>query len=240
MFRRQVPLSFLNDAGGKLDYQAPAVFASGPGQLLVELPQPGVSEAGVAAFIEVLESFELLGVRRFRRLSDGVIVDYDVDSLELKDLHSLFMAAFSRVSYAPGDSPGSTHVLPVTFGGSAGPDMSMASVLLDTAEPLLVRRVCRSKHIVRSFSSPGASALIEVPWAEAWQSHVQPGRAIKAVPAGSLTISSLGVTLISRSCFTNDYVVGRVNMDLLKVLPEIRIGDAVWLRSGKWSQPNDR
>lgn len=175
----------------------------------------------------------MLGIERFCRLRDGFLVDFDVNSLEVYKLQSLLKAAFSRVSYGVGDYPSSTHILPVTFGGSAGPDMSIVCLLLDTPEPTLIRRVCRSKHIVRSFLGPGASALLEVPWVEAWQNHAQPRRTAQGVPAGSLTLSPLGATLISRSCYTDDFVVARTNPGLHKSFPEILIGDSVWLRSGR-------
>jgi hypothetical protein len=212
----------------------PAVHATEPGKLLVELPQPECGGLSVAAFVDALQSFELLGITRFRRLKDGVIVDYDARALELDDLRPILMAALSKLSYAMGDYSPSSLVLPVTFGGSAGPDLSMACVLLNTPERTLVRRVCRTKHTVRMFAAPGASALIEVPWAADWHQNAHVGKAGRVAPQGSLTLSPLGVTVTSCTGYTDELVVGRVSEALLSRLPEIGLGDSVWLRSGEW------
>ncbi|MGO4246240.1 carboxyltransferase domain-containing protein [Paenarthrobacter sp. RAF54_2] len=212
----------------------PAILASEPGKLLVEFPQPDFRGHGPAAFVEALQSFEMLGITRFRRLKDGVIVHYDARCLEFQDLKPVLMAAFSKVSYALGDYSPSTHVLPVTFGGDQGPDLPMACVLLDTPERTLIRRACRTKHTVRTFSAPGASALFEVPWSADWHQNAQAASPAKAAPRGSVTLSPLGVTVTSCSSYTNELVVGRVSEAFLEKLPEIRMGDSVWLRAREW------
>ncbi len=130
--------------------------------------------------------------------------------------------------------PPASYVLPVAFGGPAGPDLGTAGLLLDMPPRSLIRRLCRTKHTVRRFTAPAASALIEVPWGMDWHQTAHAGRRIKAVPQGSLTLSVLGVTLTSCDGYTDDLVVGRVQECFAECL--IGEGDSVWLRS---SQPND-
>ncbi|MBP2266205.1 allophanate hydrolase subunit 1 [Pseudarthrobacter sp. PvP004] len=216
----------------------PAVLASEPGKVLVELPQPDFRGPRATAFIEALQSFEPLGITRCRRLRDGIIVTYDDGALEVHELRALLLAASSKVKYMEGDFSPSTHILPVTFGGSFGPDLSMASVLLDSAERTLIRRMCRSRHTVRSFAGPGASVFCEVPWSKDWL-RAQPDLSVREVPRGSLTLSAQGVTVTSRRGYTNELVVGRVRDAFLDVPAEIRMGDSVWLRLGKRCLPND-
>ncbi|MDR6989158.1 hypothetical protein J2Y66_003673 [Paenarthrobacter nitroguajacolicus] len=127
-----------------------------------------------------------------------------------------------------------TYVLPVDFSSSAGPDLATASLLLDMPPQTLIRRLCRTKHTIRSFTAPAASALIEIPWGRNWHQMAYAGRQIKAVPQGSLTLSVLGVTLTGCAGYTDDLVVGRVRGRLADCL--IDKGDSVWFRS---SQPNN-
>ncbi|MFK0003113.1 hypothetical protein ACIQTZ_14145 [Paenarthrobacter sp. NPDC090520] len=144
------------------------------------------------------------------------------------------MAAASPAGSAPGDDPPSTLVIPVDFGGSAGPDLATACLLLAMPPRTLIRRLCRTKHTVRWFSAPAASALIEVPWGSDWHQMGYAGRRVKTVPQGSLTLSALGVTLTSCDGYTDELVVGRVGKRFADCL--IGRGDSVWLRS---SQAND-
>ena len=227
VFKRYGPLS-LSAQELELRSNGPAILASEPGKLLVEFPQPDFRGHGPAAFVEALQSFELVGITRFRRLKDGVIVHYDARALELQDLKPVLMAAFSKVSYALGDYSPATHVLPVTFGGAGGPDLSLACVLLDTPKRTMVRRACRTKHTIRKFVAPDASALLEVPWAGDWHQNAHAGGPDRPVPRGSLTISPLGVTVTSCSSYTNELVVGRVSEAFLEKLPEIRMGEMSW------------
>lgn len=201
----------------------PAVLAREPRKLLVELHSLN-SGALVTAFVQAVQSFELLGVRRFRRLKDGVTVDYDARALEVQDLRPILMTPLSQVSYGLGDYFPSTKVPPVTFGGSQGPDQSMACVLLDTPEWTLIRRVFRIKHTVRTSAVPGASAHIEIPWAADWHQSAPAGRPGRVVSLGSLTRSPLGVTVTSCSSFTDELVMGRVGEAFLKNPSGIRRG----------------
>ena len=210
----------------------PAVHASEPGRLLVELPQPHSRGHRVAAFIEALQSLDFLGITSFRKLRDGVIVDYDTGIVDPQELRFLLLAAFSKVAYALGDYSPSTHLLPVAFGGMSGPDLSLACVLLNTPEKTLIRRLCRTKHTVRTFSAPGASALVEVPWVSDWHQNALAGGPVKAVPQGSLTLSALGVTVTSRDSYTDELVVGRIREGFVNGLAEVRMGDSLWLRTG--------
>ena len=144
------------------------------------------------------------------------------------------MAASSPTGYGTWDAPPATYVLPVDFGGSSGPDLATACLLLDMPPQTLIRRLCRTKHTIRRFAAPAASALIEVPWGRNWHQMAYAGRPVKAVPQGSLTLSVLGVTLTSCDGYTDELVVGRVQECFADCL--IGGGDSVWLRS---SQPND-
>ncbi|MDP9937620.1 hypothetical protein J2T11_003996 [Paenarthrobacter nicotinovorans] len=152
---------------------------------------------------------------------------------ELDSRESGGMATASPVGPAPGDPP-STLIIPVDFGGSAGPDLATACLLLDMPPRTLIRRLCRTKHTVRSFAAPAASALIEVPWGSHWHQMGYAGRRVKTVPQGSLILSALGVTLTSCDGYTDDLVVGRVGERFADCL--IGRGDSVWLRC---SQAND-
>ncbi|MBU8867749.1 carboxyltransferase domain-containing protein [Paenarthrobacter aromaticivorans] len=144
------------------------------------------------------------------------------------------MGASSQTAHGTWEDSPSSYVLPVAFGGAAGPDLATACLLLDMPARTLIRRLCRTKHTVRSFAAPAASALIEVPWGRDWHQMAYAGRRIKAVPHGSLTLSALGVTLTSCDGYTDDLVVGRVKESFADCL--IGRGDSVWLRS---FQPND-
>ena len=144
------------------------------------------------------------------------------------------MAASSQAECGTWDAPPATYVLPVNFGGADGPDLATACLLLNMPPGTLIRRLCRTKHTVRLFAAPAASALIEVPWGRDWHQMAYAGRQIKAVPQGSLTLSVLGVTLTSCDGYTDDLVVGRVRECFADCL--IGRGDSVWFRS---SQPNE-
>ncbi|MDR6685416.1 allophanate hydrolase subunit 1 [Arthrobacter sp. 1088] len=144
------------------------------------------------------------------------------------------MAASSQTGYGTWEDSPASYELPVAFGGAAGPDLATACLLLDMPARTLIRRLCRTKHTVRSFAAPAASAVIEVPWGRDWHQMAYAGRRIKSVPQGSLTLSAVGVTLTSCDAYTDDLVVGRVRECFADCL--IGRGDSVWLRS---SQPND-
>ncbi len=144
------------------------------------------------------------------------------------------MAASPQAASGAWEGSPTSYVLPVEFGGFAGPDLATASLLLDMPPRTLIRRLCRTKHTVRSFAAPAASALVEIPWGRHWHQMAYAGRRIKAVPQGSLTLSVLGVTLTSCDGYTDDLVVGRVRECFADCL--IGRGDSVWFRS---SQPND-
>ncbi|WP_347109649.1 carboxyltransferase domain-containing protein [Paenarthrobacter sp. S56] len=217
-------------------HSGPAVVASEPGRLLVELPQPDLRGTRLTAFIEALQSVDLVGVSGLRKLRDGVIVDYEVGTVNPNELMRVLRGAFSKARYALGEHSPSTHELPVDFGGHAGPDLCMASILLNLPEKTLVRRLCRTKHTVKTFATPGTSALFEVPWAADWHQNALSGRTMQAVPRGSLTLSPLGVTCTNSDSFSNELVVGRVQARL----PEVWMGDSVWLRAANPSLANYR
>ncbi|WP_426005298.1 carboxyltransferase domain-containing protein [Paenarthrobacter sp. NyZ202] len=208
---------------------APTILSCRPGTLLVELPQPAGCGPWIAPFIEAVKSLDFDGITDIRGLRDGVIVDYVAGAVDLKGLSAVLVAAFSKVSYARGDFSAMTHSVPAIFDG---PDLAVACLLLNVPERSLIRRLCRTKHKVRTFASPGASALLEVPWAGDWHQSAQGSRPAKLVPQGSLTLSRPGVTLTSRSSYSDELVVGRVGAGLLTSLPDLRMGDSLWLRRG--------
>lgn len=217
-------------------HSGPAVVASEPGRLLVELPQPDLRGTRLSAFIEALQSVDLIGISGLRKLRDGVIVDYEVGTVNPNELMPVLRGAFSKARYALGEHSPSTHELPVDFGGHTGPDLCMASILLNLPEKTLVRRLCRTKHTVKTFATPGTSALFEVPWAADWHQNALSGRTMQPVPRGSLTLSPLGVTCTNLDSFSNELVVGRVQARL----PEVWMGDSVWLRAATPSLANYR
>jgi hypothetical protein len=61
-----------------------------------------------------------------------------------EDLKDILTAADAAVRFARGNHSPSTHSLSVTFDGPASVDLSVASLLLGTTEPGLIRRLCRT------------------------------------------------------------------------------------------------
>lgn len=143
------------------------------------------------------------------------------------------IAALFPAGLAAEEDPPSSYVLPVAF-GELQVRTWRACLLLDMPARTLIRRLCRTKHTVRSFAVPAAAALIVVRWGRDWHQMAHAGRRTKAVPQGSLTLSALDVTLTNCDAYTDDLVVGRVPECFAGCL--IGKGDSVGLRS---FQPND-
>lgn len=137
---------------------------------------------------------------------------------------------FGTLPGATCDDAPFTHTLTVTFGGPHGPDLRMACLLLNTPERILVRRLCRSKHTVKTFAAPEASPLIDIPWTGEWFMMAQASRQMRPVPSGSLTLSAAGATIASRDCYSDELLVGQVAGGIASCMPEIQRGDSIWLR----------
>ena len=207
-----------------------AFIACEPGKLLVEILAPAVPGAFVEAFMEAVQSLESVAINGFKKMKDGVLLEYDERSIGAKDLEAFLAAAYSTITYDHGKHYPTTHALPITFGGPAGPDLAMAGVLFGTSESTLIRRICRSRHTVRMFSEPGASALLELPWSDSGLQTLQASRSKRAVPPGSLTLSGAGLTIASRSSYSDELIIGRVTDSSVGTAALLRMGDHIWLR----------
>jgi allophanate hydrolase subunit 1 len=213
-----------------VNLQDMAFIACEPGKLLVEILAPAFPRPPVEAFVEAVQSLESVAINSFKKMKDGVLLEYDERSIDAQDLKAFLAAAYSTVTYDSGKHCPATHILPVTFGGQAGPDLAVAGVLLGTSENTLIRRICRSRHTVRMFSEPGASALLELPWSDGGLQTVQASRCKRAVPPGSLTLSGAGLTIASRAAYSDELIIGRVTERSVGTAALLRMGDHMWLR----------
>ncbi|MFJ4286881.1 carboxyltransferase domain-containing protein [Paenarthrobacter nicotinovorans] len=206
-------------------------ISGGPGKVLVEIGHTNAATPYVAELKQAVELLYLPGMRNVRTFRDGISVDYDCRIVEAKDVQAVLSAAYAGVLHRLGDRPSGTHAVPVVFGGEAGPDLPVASLLWNTNERRLVRRICRTKRAVTAFASPGVSPLLDVQMPACWRSSAQLAlRPAKAVPNGSLILSAAGLTITTRSWQTGDLVIGRLCTPH-NLQPKLSTGDTVWLRA---------
>jgi allophanate hydrolase subunit 1 len=178
----------------------------------------------------MVESLCILGITQIRVLKDGVHIAYDARIVDAADLEDMLAAADSAVRFMWGNSPGRTHTLHVMLGGPSGPDLSVASILLDTTEKALVRRLCRTAHAVLSLTAPAASPLLEVFTCRALPPVTQASPRMAFIPPGTLTLSGSGITITTHACHSTELVIGRISSAARLRAGDLNMGDTVHLR----------
>lgn len=198
-----------------------------PGNLLMRVGDPSKTDGYLSAFREMVESLCLLGITRIRALKDGLHVSYDIRIVDGKDLKDMLTAADAAVRFARGNHSPSTHTLSVTFGGPASFDLPVASLLVGTSEPGLIRRLCRTAHVVAGLSSTAAAPVIEVTLSSVLSPGVQAGRSRRTVFPGTLLLSDAGITIAAQGCFSNELQIGRLSTPGRTQSGRLHVGDFV-------------
>lgn len=198
-----------------------------PGNILIRVGDPAKSDGYVSAFRDMVESLCLLGITRIRALKDELHVSYDIRIVDAEDLKDILTAADAAVRFARGNHSPSTHSLSVTFDGPASVDLSVASLLLGTTEPGLIRRLCRTTHVVTGLSSTAAAPVIEVTLSSVVSQGLQACRSPKAVLPGTLLLSDAGVTIAAQGFFSNELQIGRLSQTGRTQPGRLHVGDFV-------------
>jgi len=197
------------------------------GNLLIRVGDPAKSDGYISAFRDMVESLCLLGITRIRALKDGLHVSYDIRIVDAKFLKDMLTAADAAVRFARGSHWPSTHSLPVTFGGPASVDLPVASLLLGTTETGLIRRLCRTAHVVAGLSPAVAAPVIEVTLSSVVSPGMQACRSRKTVLPRTLLLSGAGITIAAQGCFSNELQIGRLSPPEGTQPGRIHVGDLV-------------
>jgi allophanate hydrolase subunit 1 len=198
-----------------------------PGNLLIRVGHAEKSDGYISAFRDIVESLCLLGITRIRALKHGLHLSYDVRIVEANDLKDMLTAADSTVRFARGRHSPSTHSLSVTFDGPASFDLPVASLMLGTTETGLIRRLCRTAHIVAGLASAAAAPVIEVTFSSVVSPGLQACRSRKAVLPGTLLLSDAGITIAAQGCFSNELQIGRLSPPEGSQPGRLHVGDFV-------------
>jgi allophanate hydrolase subunit 1 len=186
-------------------------LAAQPGHLLMKVGDPSRRDGYLSAFRDMVESLCLLGITRIRALKDGLHVAYDVRIVDTADLEDMLSAADAAVRFARGDHRARTHNLSVTFDVPGTIDLPVASLLLGTTETGLIRRLCRTGHIVAALTAPAAAPIVSLTASSAMSSGSQACRSRKAVLPGTLLLSDAGITIAAQGCFSKELQIGRIH-----------------------------
>ncbi|MFE4196641.1 carboxyltransferase domain-containing protein [Paenarthrobacter sp. NPDC056912] len=199
-----------------------------PGKLLMRVVDREKSDRYIGAFRDMVDSLCLPGLMSVHSLKNGFHVSYDVRIIEAGDLRDVLAAVDVAVRFAHGNHSPRTHRLSVAFRGPASIDLSVASLMLGTTESGLVRRLCRTTHLVAGLA-PGASAapLIQMTLSGEIPPGVQMCRPRRAVTPGTLLLSDAGVTVASQSCFSNELQIGRLTPPQSPSPGRLHVGDFV-------------
>lgn len=202
-------------------------LAAQPGHLLMKVGDPSRRDGYLSAFRDMVESLCLLGITRIRALKDGLHISYDVRIVEANDLKVMLTAVDATVRFTRGRHSPSTHSLSVTFEGPASCDLPVASLMLGTTETGLIRRLCRTAHIVTGIASAAAAPVIEVTLSSVVSPGLQACRSRKAVLPGTLLLSDAGVTVAAQGCFSNELQIGRLSPPEGSQAGRLHVGDFV-------------
>ncbi|MFF2840644.1 carboxyltransferase domain-containing protein [Paenarthrobacter sp. NPDC057981] len=196
-----------------------------PGNLLMRVA-PARDNGYLVAFRDMVESLSLLGITRIRSLKDGLYISYDSRIVDGADLQAMLVAADAAVRFARGTHTPRNHTLPVTFEGPGSTDLSMAGLLLDTTETGLIRRICRTGHMVSALTAPAAAPVLAVTASQGMSSRTPACGPVKPVTPGTLLLSDVGLTLATQHSHSNELQVGRV-AERGAAAPRLHIGDIV-------------
>lgn len=180
------------------------------GNLLVKVGEPTRTQGHLPAFRDMIESLSLLGITRIRSLRDGLHISYDARIVDVTDLQDMLTAAEAAVRHGQGTHLSRTHTLSVTFEGPGSSDLPVAGLLLDNTETCLIRRLCRTSHVVTTLAAPGAAPVLVVTASDAMSSGAQECRPRKSVLPGTLLLSDAGITIATHECYSNELQIGRV------------------------------
>ncbi|BCW84069.1 hypothetical protein NicSoilE8_17420 [Arthrobacter sp. NicSoilE8] len=198
-----------------------------PGNLLIRVGNPSQPGRYLVALRDVVESLNLLGVTRIRALKDGLHIGYDARIVDVADLEDMLTAADAAVRFARGDHTARIHNLTVSFDGPGSIDLPVASLLLGTSETGLIRRLCRTGHVVAALTAPAAAPVVDVTATKAMSAASQACRSRKAGLPGTLLLSDAGITVAALGGFSNEYQVGRVVQRGTTRPQRLHIGDFV-------------
>jgi allophanate hydrolase subunit 1 len=201
-----------------------------PGNLLMRLRTTSQPDEYVSAFRDMIESLCLLGITRIRDLKDGLHIVYDVRVVDDKDLKDMLTAADAAVRFTRGDHRSRTHSLSVTFDSPGSIDLPVASLLLGTTETGLIRRLCRTGHVVASLTATTAAPIVGISASDAMSSGTQACRSRKTVLPGTLLLSDAGITIAAHGCFSNELQIGRINSPDVTPPRRLYVGDLVRFR----------
>ncbi|MGF6832520.1 allophanate hydrolase subunit 1 [Paenarthrobacter sp. TE4293] len=210
-----------------------------PGNLLIRVGHQSGSGRYLLALRDMVESLNLLGVTRMRALKDGLHIAYDVRIVDTEDLEDMLTAADAAVRFARGDHTARIHTLSVSFDGPGSIDLPVASLLLGTSETGLIRRLCRTGHVVAALTAPAAAPVVDVTATKAMSASSQACRSRKAVLHGTLLLSDAGITIAALGGFSNEYQVGRVVQRGTTPPQRLHIGDFVRFQHASPQKPNE-
>ncbi|MFF1831370.1 hypothetical protein [Paenarthrobacter sp. NPDC058040] len=198
-----------------------------PGHLIMKVGHPSEHGRYLLALRDMVESLNLLGVTRIRALKDRLHIGYDARIVDPADLEDMLTAADAAVHFARGDHTARIHSLSVAFDGPGSIDLPVAGLLLGTSETGLIRRLCRTGHVVASLTAPTAAPVVDVTASKAMPALSHACRAHKAVLPGTLLLSDVGVTIAALGGFSNEYQIGRVVQRGTTRPQPLHIGDVV-------------
>jgi|GEM_PF-2720129 len=210
-----------------------------PGHLLIKVDHPSEPGSYLLALRDMVESLNLFGVTRIRALKDGLHIAFDVRIVGTEDLEDMLTAANAAVRFARGDHTARIHNLSVSFDGPGSIDLPVASLLLGTTEAGLIRRFCRTGHVVAALTAPAAAPVVDVTATQAMSASSQACRSRKEVLPGTLLLSDAGITIAALGGFSNEYQVGRVVQRGTARPPRLHIGDFVRFQHASPQRPNE-
>lgn len=200
-------------------------LAAAPGIVVVRIGPCPEQARYLALYRRTVESLGLPGITRITDRQAELWIEYDRSIISVLEVKDMLEAAQSAACFAWGErGRGRTHIVPVAFGGSGGPDLTVAAILLGVSEKALVRRLSRTGHIVRALTAPAASPLLEAPAKDALP-PIQATRRRTAVPSGTLTLSNAGITITTKPWHSDELVIGRLWPSALP--PIVHVGDKV-------------
>jgi allophanate hydrolase subunit 1 len=203
----------------------------GAGTVLVRMETKPAPRGELDRYKMKIDSLGLPGVTDVSSWGGYLRVEFDPLLVAFEDLKSMLVAACSAARHArqEGVAP-RTHKVRVTFGGSGGPDLSIASVLLGASEAALIKRLCRTPRLVKSLCSPAASPLLATSASDELPSFVLANHARSLLPAGTLTLSSSGVTISRCPWRSDELAIGSLVPDHPPNLWLFHAGDTIRLQ----------
>lgn len=190
--------------------------------------RPKHKPGDLSLYKETIESLSLTGVTHVFSCDGYLRVVYDPLVVAVADLKEMLAAAYSAVHFGwYGRGATQAHTVQIAFGGSLGPDLPIASVLLGTTEKGLIRRLCRTTHLIRELAAPAASPLISTTACNGLASLVVSNRQHSVVETGTVTLSSSGIMIARCPWPSNELVIGCLSGTQPPVSRLFHVGDTV-------------